>query len=828
MKNLLVLSLLLFTHLTFSQIKGVVRDDKGKPISYATIIVERTQQGTISNDKGQYELLLQNEGEYNLVYQFLGYKTVRKKISYKNTLQVVDVILQEEEFQLDDIVIKVGKNPADDIIRKAIKNKGKNTAGMSSYTADFYSKGVIKTLKLPKFLQNKITVNDQKAIGMDSIGKGMLYLSETVSELKYQKPNKLKEHIVASKVSGNDNGYSFNTADESFYDFYDNHLSIAGIGTKLISPLADAAFSYYKYNLEAVIKDQGVVINKVKVIPKSKAQPVFEGDLYLVEETGAIYGVDLKVSGISLQEPIIEEININQNFFYNVSNKSWVKRSQNIDLTFGALGASIQGVFLSVFNNYNFEPQFTRATFDKEILSFAKDVNKQDDSFWNRNRLFALSDEELKDYHFKDSVRVVRDSPAYKDSIRAKYNKFSVEDVLMGYTYTGKDDRYKLSYDGVIGIDQIGFNTVQGFTMNTNLRATLFSNDKKSYSIAKVNFDYGFASDRFRAYGHLYHKFNDKSQSSFYVKGGSQIKQFYGENINEYINTAFSLLARKNYAKYYNNEELYIGYGGKFVEEAIRIHAAMGYEERSALFNNANGSFYQGSRAYTSNNPLDPYNNESAAIDLHHLYKFKLGVGLSLGMKYITYPDKRVYMSNRKYPSINLQYEKGFAGSTNSLNYDLIEVKFNQLVPVSNKGELDYNIKFGHYFGGEGISFVDQKHFAGNQTHLNINRDELSYFNLLPYYSLSTNKSYMETHIEYDFKGYLINKIPLLRWTGWNVVVGYHNASTTDNKPYQELTAGLSNFGFGKINFFRIDYVRSYWGTSFAQDGVMIGFKKSF
>ena len=72
-----------------------------------------------------------------------------------------------------------------------------------------------------------------------------------------------------------------------------------------------------------------------------------------------------------------------------------------------------------------------------------------------------------------------------------------------------------------------------------------------------------------------------------------------------------------------------------------------------------------------------------------------------------------------------------------------------------------------------------------------------------------------------------MNKIPLLRWTGWNTVVGYHNAITTENKPYQEFNVGLSNFGFGKVNFFRIDYIRSYQGSKFIKDGIMIGIKKN-
>lgn len=828
MNKFILLPILLLSMSMLGQLKGNIKDTAGKPISYTTVYIEKSQQGTISNEQGNYELTLSQKGEHTIVYQFLGYKTVRKVISYTGAPQVVDIVLETEEFILDDIVIKAGVNPADDLIRNAIKNKRKNTEGMSAFTADFYSKGMLKTLKMSKFIQKKVKVDGGSLTGVDSLGKGVVYLSETVSNLKYQKPNKLKEHIIASKVSGSNSGYSFNTADESFYDFYDNHVVIGDLGTKLISPIADGAFSYYKYSLEATFSDHGVLINKIKVMPKSAAQPVFSGDIYLVDDIGAIYGMDLKVTGVSLQQPIIEAININQNFSYDENNKSWVKRSQNLDLVFGMLGVQIQGVFLSVFNNYNFTPNFTRASFDKEVLSFAKDVNKQDDAFWEQNRLFALTEEEVRDYHVKDSIRQIKESPVYKDSIRMKYNKFRLGDVLGGYNYKGKDNKYSLSYGGIFGMDRPGFNTVQGLNMKTDFYGTFYNKDKKSFTSGKVSFDYGFASERLRVYGKLKHYFEGKTNSTVYIEGGSKIDQYNNENIPELLNTAFSLLSRKNYAKYYNHNDFYIGYQGQFLEEALKINTAIGYEDRSSLYNNANGSFYKGSRAYTSNDPLAPLDMDSSPISNHYLYKFKLGTKIRLGMNYITYPDKRIYMPNRKYPLIEVDYEKGFSGSENGLSYDKLEARFSQELTVSNKGVFEYNILMGKYFGGENISYVDKKHFTGNETNLNISNNRLTSFNLLPYYSLSTNKSYVESHFEYDFRGFLINKVPMLRETGWNVVLGYHNAMVSESRPYQEFTAGLSNFGFGKVNFFRIDYVRSYNGGAFAKDGVMIGVKKSF
>lgn len=829
MNKFFVFAAFLMCITSFAQLKGTVKDESGKPIGFATVIVDYTQNGTISNEKGEYELSLQKPGVYTVLYQFLGYKTERVSVEYRGEELVNDVVLIGEDFQLDNIVITVGKNPADEIVRKAIRNKAQNTEGVSAFKADFYSKGMVKTLKLPQLLMKRAETEggDLKNRGIDSTGRGIVYLSETVSEIQYQKPNKLKEHIVASKVSGRDNGYSFNTADESLYDFYENFLELGDIGIKLISPIADQAFSYYNYNLEATFKDGDFLINKVRVTPKVKAQPVFSGDLYLVDESGAIYGMDLKVTGQSLQEPVIEEITINQNFFYDEAIHTWVKRSQNIDLTFGILGARVKGVFLSVFNEYDFNIDFSARNFGKEVLSFEKDANKKDDSYWESNRLFSLTEEEVRDYQFKDSVQVLTQSPVYQDSIRKKGNKFHLTDPLSGYTYTGPDSKFKLNYDGVLNPKHIGFNTVQGLFLGTGLEAVFSNKEKETYTSLKFDVDYGFSSDRLRAYGSALRYFGGTHKSAVYVKGGVKMEQFHPSNINSYLNTAFSLLARKNYAKFYNNEELYTGYYGRFHEEALWIHAAIGYEQRKPLYNTTNGSFYNGQRLYTSNDPLQPADFESSPIARHHIYKFKLGVDLYLGQKYISFPDKRVYMRNRDYPHIKLYYEKGFAASESKLNYDLLVVKLDQSLTVRNKGEFSYALTLGHYFSGKAISFVDRKHFTGNETHLSLGDDHMKSFYLLPYYALNTDRSYIETHLEHNFRGFILNKIPLLRSTGWNTVIGYHHATLSDHRPYQEFSVGLSNLGFGKINFFRVDYLRAYEGNKYIKDGILIGFKKS-
>src|SRR5690606_14096672 len=101
---------------------------------------------------------------------------------------------------------------------------------------------------------------------VDSTRSGILYLSETVSKIAYRSPDKLKETIIASKVSGDDNGFSFNNAASANFDVYENYLPFA---VNVISPIGRSAFNYYNYKLEGTFfTDDMQQINKIKVSSK--------------------------------------------------------------------------------------------------------------------------------------------------------------------------------------------------------------------------------------------------------------------------------------------------------------------------------------------------------------------------------------------------------------------------------------------------------------------------------------------------------------------------------------------------------------------------------
>lgn len=82
-------------------IKGKVTDDKGSPLSGATITVKGQQSGTTSNAKGEFELKVPREG-IDLVVSFVGYE--KKEIKAKNNLMIVLV----SSGNIEEVTISTG------------------------------------------------------------------------------------------------------------------------------------------------------------------------------------------------------------------------------------------------------------------------------------------------------------------------------------------------------------------------------------------------------------------------------------------------------------------------------------------------------------------------------------------------------------------------------------------------------------------------------------------------------------------------------------------------------------------------------------------------
>ncbi len=817
-KSLLTFASLLSCIFSFSQIQGTVTSSKNEPLPVVNIFIENTYIGTTSNNDGKYELNINKIGSYTVVFQYLGYKTLKKTVDIKQFPFIVDAQLNEEEISLNEVVINSKENPANQIIRNVIATKKELQNKIDGFKANFYSRGLIRIENAPEKILGQ-EVGDLGG-GLDSTRSGVVYLSETISKIEYKKPDKLKERVLASKISGDDNGFSFNSASDIDFDFYNNTVEL---GNQIISPLSNSAFNYYRYKLEGVFyDDKGNLINKIKATPKRENDRVFSGYVYIVEDQWAIYAIELNITGKQAQMPAADVITIKQNFSYSEKDKIWALISQSFDFKYGIFGITGSGRFNAVYSDYLFNPKFDKKNFTREVLSFEDEANKKDSLFWNKKRPIPLTTEEITDYIKKDSIQLVKKSKPYLDSIDRENNTFKLGTLIGGFSHQNshKNTRFSISSP----ISKTSFNTVQGWNSNMDISYTKSFDEFKRYFRTNVNIDYGLSEDKLRATASITYKFNNISKPFLTLSGGVKSMQFNDSNpISRIANMISSLFFEDNYAKFYEKGFIKLNYSEELFN-GFRFSSNIAYEERKPLFNTSNYvTLPEDNDRYTSNNPIDESTYGIAPFTNHNIIKFNASVRIRFAQKYMTYPDSKFNFFSSKYPTLTLGYEKGINASDENLNFDQFKMRLSQNFNIGNKGNLTYNLKAGTFLNAENIAFMDYQHFNGNQTHVGSGA-YTNVFNNLPYYNLSTNATYFEAHAEHDFKGYILGKIPLLNKLNYNLVVGAHKLNTKNSTPYNEFSIGINNLGWGKFRFLRVDYLRSYQ-SGFINDAIIFGLK---
>ncbi len=201
--------------------------------------------------------------------------------------------MEEEVMQLKEISISANaENPAYEMIRQAQAKREFYEKQLKEYSCNVYIKGLQRITEAPKkILGVDITL---PGVEKDSANSGIIYLSESVSEFSYQIPNKKKERMISSKTSGNNNGFSWNSALDFNLDFYQPSMELDGLSERnFISPIAPTAMVYYDYEFAGDFTDGNVLVNKIRVIPKRKGLPAYSGYIYIQENSWRIHSTEL-------------------------------------------------------------------------------------------------------------------------------------------------------------------------------------------------------------------------------------------------------------------------------------------------------------------------------------------------------------------------------------------------------------------------------------------------------------------------------------------------------------------------------------------------------
>lgn len=807
---------LLGTNAIAGVLSGTIKDDKGNPVPFTNVFVQGTTKGTTANEDGQYSLDL-SPGSYDVAFMSISYKKKIEKITIGKEPMKLNVILESEDVKLSEVVVNASEDPAYAIMRKAIAAREGHYAAVQNYNCQTYVKGLQRIISAPDKVLG-FTVNFDGSL--DSNNSGIVYLSESVSDFTYRKPDDVKEVMISSKVSGKSSSFSWNrAADIVQFDFYKNNFPIEIISDQnFISPLANNAMNFYKYHLEGTYFEDGKMIYKIHVRPKAGSGPVFAGDVYIIDNDWGLHSLNLILTKHDAQINFVDTLRFNYTYI-PVNDSVSLPLSQQLNFNFKILSIKAAGYIVAVYSNYKVNQPIAKRTFTNEVLKISEESNTRTKEYWDSIRPVPLTEQETADYLRKDTLEKKKESKSYLDSIDRKANKPSPFTLLLGYSF--RRSYHKLFVRLISPIQLVQYNTVEGWNLRLNASINKEFKERKQLLI-RPEIRYGFSNTHFNGKLYVNYSYNRLLHAAFSVEGGKYVYQFDSrEPISELVNSFYTLFFERNYIKLYEKRFVKLAHHIEPVN-GFRIYTSLSVERRYQLYNTS----FQRVKDYknvefSDNNPspLSPttgFDNTTTPSPLHDAIIFDLGLTYTPGQKYISRPDRKIELES-KWPEFSLSYTKAIPGIAGSqVNFDYLGLHIEQEFKTGIAGASRYSVTAGTFLTHKFMGFMDYKHFNGNLTVFGMHY--FTGFQLLDYYAASTNSSFVELHYEHHFNGLMISRVPKLNKLKWQLVVGGHYLYTPDFKSYGEINIGIENI----FKFLRVDFVNGLsnqyhyqWGFRF-------------
>jgi hypothetical protein len=822
-----LVSVLLATQSFAGVVKGKVTDQKGNNLAYATLYVEGTTLGVNANGNGDFELVLA-PGLYKVVCQYIGYK----QSSFNITVNGDEIIahsfsLKEESLEMTEVVFNASaEDPAYAVIRNAIKRRKFHLDQVKSFQTSIYFKGVMRSRQLPdKFMGQKVKSAD---LGVDSAGKGVLYLTEEEADY-YADGDKEKTIIHSVHESGNQSGLGFSQF-PSVITFYENNVNIFGRTSRgYISPISDNALNYYKYKMLGSFMENGHMINKIQVSQKRLYEPCFNGIIYIVEDEWGIHSLDMtlaKQSGMDM----VDTLKVGQ-VFLPLAKDSWVIKSQVLYFTIKFMVFDVTASGVAVYNNQRVNEKIPDSVFAGKIVSqYDKTANKTDTAHW-QNRPVPLEADEVRDFVVKDSIRLVINDPAYKDSVRRRENKIKPTTLLLGEpSFASKEYKNTYSFNSLLlglGTDNIvNYNIVEGFNLapKMNLRHKI---DTGKLLVADVAARYGFSNTHFNGIARLYYFSRDRTwlnRSWIYgAEGGKYVFQYNPDNpVIPLFNTYRALFARINDLKIYERWEA-AAFVRRNYGNGLTWLVKAAWQQQLPLQNTTDYSVTKGDKSEFKDNTPPELLNKATTWEQHNAALIDVTISFKPGYTYTQYPDYKVANSS-SWPKFTLSYQKGLPGILDSkTDFDKWKFGISDDINMRLLGNLKYNVIVGGFLNANYVSFPDLTHLNGMRG-TGYAAPYMKSFQFAPYYAFSnTDNLYAEGHIEYHLNGLLSNKIPLLRQARYYFLFGGNAFYGSSNNYYTEAFVGIDNIGWKLLRFLRVDFIQSWDSNLGHNSGIRVG-----
>jgi len=799
---LLIIAVLSFSTAFSGVLKGVIKNQNGELLPFASVYVKNTTYGTSSNLKGAYFLDLK-EGAYTVVFSFSGHKSQEQEVHVSDKGQtILDVVLNEEELNTL-IVYSDNKDRAKEIIKEVRKKRKYYLNQVSNYTCKTYQKTSLDKKVSIDLPTDSVLEVESGTEGFDEFIKRInLNLIESISTTSYRKPNKYKEHYTAYKnysETGESSGMSisfevgygeedfapveaevtnpyilYEDIHSSSLNFYKNLIDFPGVTLQpILSPIADNGGMSYKYVLDGSFYENGKLIYKLKVTPIFETDPAFMGVIFIEDSTWKLVSLDLKVNPKALS--FCEEFSIIQNYS-EVQKDVLLPTRKELNYTIKEGRNYIIGNTKISITDYiinALEPE----KWGSEIKTFDVYAMDRDSSFWEQNRRFELQEKELHFIHVCDTLYEYFNSESYLTMADSTFNRFGWRILMTGF-------RHRNSFKKTEWLMQARPNPfgIGGYR-------------HKSIGVYKKEWQNGvkLENDGFFDYGVNTQDFKGKlSVGLTYIP-----KKFVRTKIT--------------FGDYFSQINNYASFSQVFSGSNYVRKKEYGIAHRMEVFN---GLYAEAGFSLTDQLPLENitfskwrellFGELNEVVDFERYTKSELTLDLKYRMKqkYMIKGNKKLILES-KGPVLTMKYKRGIPGLFNSeVDYNYIEFGAKQSMKLKRFGLFSWGAKMGTYLSKNNLRVLEHKYFRGSDPFFFSN--PVGSFQLLGP-SLATENAFFSVNVMHHFEGSIMNKIPLVNRLKLQLAGGAGTLLIEDdNFKHAEVFVGLERVFRIRKELFRI------------------------
>ena len=849
-------------------IKGLVRSTEGEPLAFASVYIRNLQDGVPTNENGRYEFKLA-PGLYDVVVQYLGYASQIQTVEVKNDWVTLDFSLVSQAISLSQVEVMAGaEDPALTIMRKAISKAAYHRLQLQRYAMTVYLKGTGQLTDAPFFLKKKLAEEGLKL--------NEAYTSESVSRITFTLPNKIEEKVISIRTNGSNQGTSpAPYIQTSFYQervnevisplsksafvyyqftfqgsFFDQNLLVSKIkvtprsrGERVFEGyiyIIDELWAIHSLDLKtSVLGFQVHVRQNYSAIAPNVWMPLTQQYTF----GGKVFGFagqfnylvstrdyDIKLNPDLAHKPEL----VDEKVQAAPSNIQRISKSTSSLEQLATEQPKSQKEYRKLLNKY--EKEVIQQRQDEENKGVVAERNytvdslarKRDLAYWDSIRPVPLSLLELEGYKRDDSLAIIEAAKKSEvDSIAKKARtKFKPQDLLMGGSYSfGKGK----SVGFPVNLTKFSFNTVEGYKVGLGFFYRKVEDIKLPDSVNRIRkvfriepeLRYGFASERF--YGKVNIRRSVVKPSSGYnwaLSAGRFAYQFNPDNpIQEQVNAAYSLYARRNYLKLYEQDFLQASWGER-KSPALSYQLNFLWADRRVLENVTDYSFLKNTeREYSSNRPFN-VEARDVAFSNHQVAKFQATLDWRPGLTYFIRNGRKIPNLERA-PLISFSYQKALPQlSTSDLaaDFDQLQASIKHAFSFGVSGKLDFNVTAGTFLNNRQVFFQDYTHFGGNRT-LFSTMGAASNYRVMDYYRYSTAGSYVSSIAHYQFRKFIFTQLPMLRFSGVreNIFVNY--LKTQHSPHYTEIGYSLDNL----FRIFRVEFAAGFENGQFLRARPLFG-----